>query len=83
MEVKRWAMSARHSTSATPPSPGEQNMYLVSGWFTIGAAAISASDSGVRRQAFGLAAPLRKALAGHRGQHGRVDPVLVRGSAGS
>src|SRR5436305_14251299 len=55
--------SPRASTSATAPSPGEQNMYWVSGWLTIREPRISSSDSGCRRQAFGFEEPLRNALA--------------------
>ena len=57
------ALSALASTRATPPSPGEQNMYCVRGFASIGAPSISSSDSGLRRQAFSLSEPLRKALA--------------------
>ena len=57
------ARSARASTSATAPSPGEQNMYCVSGWLTILEASTSSSDSGRRRQALGLRAPFSNALA--------------------
>ena len=71
-------MSARHSTSATAPSAGEQNMYFVSGGLTIGDSAISSIDIGVRRQALGFSAPLRYALAAIVGEHGRVDVVLVQ-----
>ena len=38
-------------------------MYFVSGGLTIGDSTISSTLSGVRRHAFGLAAPLRYALA--------------------
>ena len=38
-------------------------MYLVSGSLTIAEPAISSTDSGVRRHALGLRAPLRYALA--------------------
>ena len=38
-------------------------MYCVSGWLIMVDEAISSSDSGVRRQAFGLSEPLRNALA--------------------
>ncbi len=41
-------------------------MYWVSGSLTILDARISASDSGVRRHAFGLSDPLRNALAATR-----------------
>ena len=38
-------------------------MYCVSGWLTILEASTSSSESGLRRQAFGLREPLSKALA--------------------
>ena len=38
-------------------------MYWVSGWLIIGAARISSSETGLRRQALGLSEPLRNALA--------------------
>ena len=53
----------RARTSATAPSPGEQNMYWVSGLLTILEERISSSLSGARRQAFGLREPLENALA--------------------
>ena len=53
----------RASTSATAPSPGEQNMYCRSGSLTILEASTSSSDSGCRRQAFGLRLPFSNALA--------------------
>src|SRR3954464_11830272 len=56
------ARSPVASTSATAPSPGEQNMYWVSGWLTIFESRTSCSVSGLRRQAFGLRDPLSKAL---------------------
>src|SRR6516165_10555966 len=52
----------RASTSATAPSPGEQNMYCVRGWLTILDDTISSSLSGVRLHAFGLRAPFAKAF---------------------
>src|SRR5439155_8940131 len=58
-EVYRDASSARQTTSAAPPSPGEQNMYCVSGSLSIVEPSISASVKGVRRHAFGFSAPLR------------------------
>jgi hypothetical protein len=61
--AKRCAMSARHTTSAAAPSLGEQNMYCVSGWFSMRASRTSCSVTASRRQAFGLALPLRKAFA--------------------
>src|SRR3954451_1414535 len=57
-----FARSAVASTSATAPSPGEQNMYWVSGWLTILEARTSSSLSGLRRQAFGLRDPFSNAL---------------------
>ena len=62
------------STSATAPSPGEQNMYCVSGSVTIVEARISSSVSGCRRQAFGLRAPLREGLVGDPGERAVVIP---------
>ena len=47
------------STTAAPPSPGEQNMNRVSGSLTISAASISSADIASRRQALGLREPLR------------------------
>jgi hypothetical protein len=38
-------------------------MYCVSGWLIIGDEAISSSDSGVRRHAFGFREPFRKAFS--------------------
>ena len=49
-------------------------MYWVKGSAIIGAARTSASDNGVRRQALGLRAPLRKALAATRASAARVMP---------
>ena len=56
------AFSPRASTSATAPSPGEQNMYWRKGSLTILDASTSSSDSGCRRHAFGFNAPFSKAL---------------------
>ena len=50
------------STSATAPSPGEQNMYCVSGWLTIFEPSTSSSESGLRRHAFGFSAPFENAF---------------------
>ena len=55
----RCATSARHTTTAAAPSSGAQNMYWVSGWFNIGDARISSSESALRRNASGFRAPLR------------------------
>jgi hypothetical protein len=60
---RRSAAAAEATTMAAPPSPGEQNMYCVSGSLTIGAAATASSVSASRRHALGLMAPLRNALA--------------------
>jgi hypothetical protein len=50
-EVKRRAMSARHRTAAAAPSFGEQNMYWVSGWFSILDFRMSSSEMAARRNA--------------------------------
>ena len=64
MSVYWWALSPRARTSATPPSPGEQNMYCVSGYDEHRPTSrISSSDIGLRRHAIGLSAPLRNAFA--------------------
>ena len=63
MPVSARARSPRARTSATAPSPGEQNMYCVSGWLTILEASTSASDRGRRRQALGLRAPFSNAFS--------------------
>ncbi|SLH42900.1 Uncharacterised protein [Mycobacteroides abscessus subsp. abscessus] len=59
----RRATAGDATITAAPPSPGEQNMNLVSGSFTISAAAIRAAGIGSRRQAFGFNAPLRYAFS--------------------
>src|SRR3954468_14301485 len=58
----RATFGPRASTSATAPSPGEQNMNWRSGGLTGLDASTSASLSGRRRQAFGLRAPFANAL---------------------
>src|SRR5689334_5289481 len=63
LALSRRAISSEATTMAAPPSPGEQNMYCVSGSLTIAEDAIVCSDMGSRRQALGLREPLRKALA--------------------
>jgi hypothetical protein len=52
----------RARTSATAPSPGEQNMNCVSGLLTIFDPSTSSSDSGRRRHAFSFSDPLRNAF---------------------
>src|SRR2546421_12199399 len=73
----RRSSSPRARTSATAPSPGEQNMYCVSGWLTIFDDRISCSDSGVRRHAFGFAAPLRNAFAATRASVDELIPCSL------
>src|SRR6185436_20763701 len=57
------AFAGDASTSDAAPSLGLQNMYLVSGSLTMSASAISSTLNACRRQALGLRAPLRNALA--------------------
>src|SRR5205814_5302372 len=67
----------RASTSATAPSPGEQNMYWVSGWLTIFEASTSSSVSGRRRHAFGLREPFSNALAATLASVERLMPCSL------
>ena len=76
MRASAWARSPRASTSATAPSPGEQNMYCVSGWLTILEASTSCSESGRRRQAFGIARAVVERLRRHLGERRLADAVL-------
>src|SRR4029453_10123454 len=46
VRARDFARSPRARTRATAPSPGEQNMYCVSGWLTILEASTSSSESG-------------------------------------
>ena len=57
------AAAAEHSTRAAAPSPGEQNMYRVSGSLTSPEPRISAASNGVRRHASGFRLPLRYAFS--------------------
>ena len=57
--ASRLAADSLATMIAAPPSPGEQNMYRVSGSLTMSAAAMTSSDIASRRQAFSLRAPFR------------------------
>ena len=57
------ALAVEVSTIAAPPSLGLQNMYFVSGSLTIVPAAISSTESGLRRHACGVIEPLRRLFA--------------------
>ena len=60
--------------SATAPSAGEQNMYLVSGSLIIGAFMIVSRSTGLRRHAWGVMVPLRNAFSATRPSVVRVIP---------
>ena len=68
----REARPGWHTTRATAPADGEQNMYRVSGSATMAEPRMSSSDSGLRRQAAGLRSPLRSALAATRASDAAV-----------
>ena len=72
------ARSLRASTTAAAPSLGEQSMYWVSGGLMTRERMISSSLCAVRRQASGLAAPHRNALAATCARSRSFSPCVCR-----